>query len=53
MAISLFNERHETVAAWTVAYCFLIKVTAPNLKSNANKAAIENLENTHVVVVSD
>jgi phage tail-like protein len=45
--IRLLNEKHEPVAAWTAARCFPVKVTAPDLKSDANEAAIESLEIAH------
>ena len=45
--IRLLNELHEPVAAWTAARCFPVKVTAPDLKSDANEAAIESLEIAH------
>ena len=35
------------VAAWTAARCFPVKVTAPDLKSDANEAAIESIEIAH------
>ena len=47
VTITLLNEKHEPVAAWTAARCFPIKVTAPDLKSDANEAAIESLEIAH------
>ncbi len=43
----LLNEKHEPVAAWTAARCFPVKVTASDLKSDANEAAIESLEIAH------
>jgi phage tail-like protein len=45
--IRLLNEKHETVAAWTATRCFPVKVTAPDLKSDANEAAIESIEIAH------
>ncbi|QWV99703.1 phage tail protein [Geomonas nitrogeniifigens] len=45
--IRLLNEKHEPVAAWTATRCFPVKVTAPDLKSDANEAAIETLEVAH------
>ena len=39
--------RSRSVAAWTAARCFPMKVTAPDLKSDANEAAIESLEIAH------
>jgi phage tail-like protein len=47
VTITLLNEKHEPVAAWTAARCFPVKVTAPDLKSDANEAAIESLEIAH------
>ena len=47
VTIRLLNEKHEPVAAWTAARCFPAKVTAPDLKSDANEAAIESLEIAH------
>ncbi|MFV0436036.1 MAG: phage tail protein [Desulfopila sp.] len=45
--IRLLNEKHQPVAAWTAARCFPVKVTAPDLKSDANEAAIESIEIAH------
>jgi phage tail-like protein len=47
VTIRLLNERHEPVAAWTAARCFPVKVTAPDLKSDANEIAVESLEIAH------
>lgn len=47
VTITLLNEKHEPVAAWTAARCFPVKVTAPDLKSDANETAIESLEIAH------
>lgn len=47
LIIRLLNEKHEPVAAWSAARCFPVKVTAPDLKSDANEAAIEALEVAH------
>jgi phage tail-like protein len=47
VTIRLMNEKHEPVAAWTAARCFPVKVTAPDLKSDANEVAIESLEIAH------
>lgn len=47
ITIRLLNEKHEPVAAWTATRCFPVKVTAPDLKSDANEAAIESLEVAH------
>jgi len=47
VTIALLNEKHETVAAWTATRCFPVKISAPDLKSDANEAAIESLEIAH------
>lgn len=47
VTIRLLNEKHEPVAAWTAARCFPVKVTAPDLKSDANETAIESIEIAH------
>ena len=47
VTIRLLNEKHEPVAAWTAIRCFPIKITAPDLKSDANEAAIESMEIAH------
>ena len=45
--IRLLNEKHEPVAAWSAARCFPVKVTAPDLKSDANEIAVESIEIAH------
>lgn len=45
--IRLMNEKHEPVAAWSAARCFPVKVTAPDLKSDASEIAVESLELAH------
>lgn len=47
VTIRLLNEQHTPVAAWTAARCFPIKVTAPDLKSDANEIAVESIEIAH------
>jgi phage tail-like protein len=47
VTITLLNEKHEPVAAWTAARCFPVKVSAPDLKSDANETAIESMEIAH------
>jgi phage tail-like protein len=47
VVIRLLNEKHEPVAVWSATRCFPIKVTAPDLKSDANEAAIESIEIAH------
>jgi phage tail-like protein len=47
LVIRLLNEKHEPVAAWSAARCFPVKITAPDLKSDANEIAVEALEVAH------
>jgi phage tail-like protein len=47
VTIRLLNEKHNPVAAWTAARCFPVKVTAPDLKSDANEIAVESIEVAH------
>ncbi|MEI6333093.1 MAG: phage tail protein [Methylococcaceae bacterium] len=47
LTIRLLNEKHVPVAAWTAARCFPVKVTAPDLKSDANEIAVESIEVAH------
>ena len=47
VVIRLLNEKHEPVAAWSAARCFPVKVTAPDLKSDASEIAVETLEIAH------
>jgi phage tail-like protein len=47
VTIRLLNEKHDPVAAWTAARCFPVKVTAPDLKSDANEIAVESIEVAH------
>lgn len=45
--IRLMNEKHNPVAAWKATRCFPVKVTAPDLKSDANEIAVESVELAH------
>lgn len=45
--ISLLDEEGAPVVTWTVANCFPIKISGPDLKSDANEIAIETLELAH------
>lgn len=47
LIIRLLNEKHVPVAAWSAARCFPVKVTAPDLKSDANEIAVESIEVAH------
>ena len=42
--VRLLNEKHQPVAAWKASRCFPVKVTAPDLKSDANEIAVESIE---------
>jgi phage tail-like protein len=45
--ISLLNENHEPVYMWKVKNAWPTKVTAPDLKSDANEVAVETIELAH------
>jgi len=45
--IRLMNEKHNPVAAWKATRAFPVKVTAPDLKSDANEIAVESVELAH------
>ena len=45
--VRLLNEKHVPVAAWSAARCFPVKITAPDLKSDANEIAVESIEIAH------
>ncbi len=47
IVVRLMNEKHEPVAVWKAANCFPVKITAPDLKSDANEIAIETMEIAH------
>ena len=47
VVIRLLNEKHEPVAVWKAIRCFPTKITAPDLKSDANEVAIETIEIAH------
>jgi phage tail-like protein len=45
--VRLLNEKFEPVVAWSATGCFPVKVTGPDLKSDANEVAIESIEIAH------
>jgi phage tail-like protein len=45
--VRLLNEKHVPVAAWSAVRCFPVKITAPDLKSDANEIAVESIEVAH------
>jgi phage tail-like protein len=47
ITITLLNEKHDPVAAWKAMRCFPLKVTAPDLKSDANEIAVESIDVAH------
>jgi phage tail-like protein len=47
VTIRLLNEQHQPVAAWKASNCFAVKVTSPDLKSDANEIAVESVEVAH------
>ena len=47
ITIRLLNEKHTPVAAWSATRCFPVKVTASDLKSDANEIAVESIEIAH------
>jgi phage tail-like protein len=47
VVIRLLNEKHTPVAAWSATRCFPVKVTASDLKSDANEIAVESIEIAH------
>ncbi len=47
VSIALLNENHEPVYVWKVKNAFPTKVTAPDLKSDANEVAVETIEIAH------
>jgi phage tail-like protein len=47
VVIRLLDEKHAPVAAWSATRCFPVKITAPDLKSDANEIAVESMEVAH------
>ena len=47
ITISLLNEEHDPVYVWRLKNAWPTKITAPDLKSDANEVAIETLELAH------
>lgn len=47
ITISLLNENHEPVYIWRLKQAWPTKVTAPDLKSDANEVAVETIELAH------
>ncbi|MFT3701638.1 MAG: phage tail protein [Agriterribacter sp.] len=47
ITISLLNEAHEPVRVWRIKNAWPCKLSAPDLKADANEVAIETLELAH------
>lgn len=47
LIISLLNENHEPVVTYKVKRAWPVKISAPDLKSDANEVAIESIELAH------
>lgn len=47
IVISLLDEKHAPVMTWKVVRAWPTKFTSPDLKANANEAAIESIEVVH------
>jgi len=47
ITISLLDETHQPVRVWRVRNAWPCKLSAPDLKADANEVAIETLELAH------
>jgi phage tail-like protein len=47
VTVLLLNPERKAVAGWTLVNSFVTKLTAPDLKSDANEIAIESIEIAH------
>lgn len=47
LVISLLDENHDPVIAWSVHNAFPVKVEGPQLKATGNEVAIESIEIAH------
>ena len=47
LTITLLNENHEPVVKWKIKSAWPVKIQSPDLKSDANEAAIESIEVAH------
>jgi phage tail-like protein len=47
VTISLLDEEGHPVFVWTVTNAFPVKVSAPDLKADANEVAVETIELAH------
>jgi len=51
ITINLLNEEHQPVVTWKVKNAWPTKIQSPDMKSDANEAAIESIELVHEGVV--
>lgn len=47
ITISLLNENHEPVVVYKLKSAWPVKIQSPDMKSDANEAAIESIELAH------
>jgi phage tail-like protein len=47
ITIKLLDEEHHAVFTWIVRHAFPVKISSPDLKSDANEIAIETFELAH------
>jgi len=47
VTITLLDEENSPVMVWTVKNCFPVKISGPDLKSDANEIALETIELAH------
>lgn len=47
ITITLLNEEHQPVVTWKIKSAWPVKIQSPDLKSDANEAAIESIEIAH------
>lgn len=53
VTITLLDEEGSPVFVWTVNNAFPVKISAPDLKSDANEIAIESIELAHEGIVQE
>jgi phage tail-like protein len=53
LTITLLDEEGNPMFVWTVTNAFPVKITAPDLKSDANEIAIETVELAHEGIVQE
>jgi phage tail-like protein len=53
VTITLLDEEGNPVFVWTVTNAFPVKVTAPDLKADANEVAVESIELCHEGIIQE